>query len=72
MMAQFLSCIPQYSDRDFSPESSFFAPIGIKQGIDSQMLWQKHGTIVYVLCLNFNRNSILFQIGINLMRKIYC
>ena len=52
MMTRILSCIPQYSDRDFSPESSFFQPIGIKQGLGCHALWQRNGSAMIVLCLS--------------------
>ncbi len=52
MMALLRTHTPQSSDRDFVSESSFFQPIGIKQGRVSDTLWQRLGTFVPVLCLS--------------------
>ena len=60
MMTRILSCIPQFSDRDFVRESSFFEPIGIKQGLVSHTLWQSDGTIVGVLYLSTKFSLPLF------------
>jgi hypothetical protein len=46
------SCIPQMLDRDFISESSFFQPIGIKQGLGCHALWQRYGNAVSVSCVN--------------------
>jgi hypothetical protein len=60
MMTRILSHIPQVSDRDYSPESSFFQPIGIKQGHGCHALWQKCENTVCVLCLNSTTIEPLF------------
>ncbi len=52
MMTQILSHTPQVDDRDLVSESSLFQPIGIKQGLGCQALWQRYGNAVSVLCLN--------------------
>ncbi len=52
MMTHIPSGNPQYSDRDFILESSFFQPIGIKQGLGYHALWQSDENAVNVLCLN--------------------
>jgi len=43
---------PQSIDRDFVPGSSFFQPIGIKQGLGFHALWQRCGIAVSVSCVN--------------------
>jgi len=54
------SHIPQVADRDFVPESSFFLPIGIKQGLGCHALWQRIESAVSVLCLNSTTIEPLF------------
>ena len=51
---------PQVSDRDFVAESSFFQPIGIKQGLGCHALWQRSGSAIIVLCLSSTTIEPLF------------
>ncbi len=63
-MTRIPSCIPQYSDRDYSPESSFFVSIGIKQGLGCHALWQRNENAVNGLCLSSTTIEPLFLNGI--------
>ncbi len=64
MMTRILSHTPQVSDRDFTSESSFFQPIGIKQVLGCHALWQRCGIAVVVLCVNSTTIEPIFLNGI--------